>query len=63
MVTQDGDIEEILTAYQARRMPRLTVVVDASMQLVEWEIHPETEGANPGMLMGKSLAQLAAMPV
>jgi hypothetical protein len=33
------------------------------MQLVEWEIHPETEGANPGMLMGKSLAQLAAMPV
>lgn len=63
MVTQDGDIEEILTAYQARRMPRLTVVVDASMQLVDWEIHPETEGANPGMLMGKSLAQLAAMPV
>lgn len=63
MVTQPGDINEILTAYQARRLPRLTVVVEASLQLVDWEIHPETEGANPGMLMGKSLAQLAAMPV
>ena len=63
MVTQPGDIDEILTAYTARRLPRLTVVVEASLQLVDWEIHPETEGANPGMLMGKSLAQLAAMPV
>jgi 2-polyprenyl-6-methoxyphenol hydroxylase-like FAD-dependent oxidoreductase len=63
MVSQPGDIEEILAAYTARRLPRLSVVVDATLQLVEWEIHPDTEGANPGMLMGKSLAQLAAMPV
>jgi 2-polyprenyl-6-methoxyphenol hydroxylase-like FAD-dependent oxidoreductase len=63
MVTQPGEIEDILKAYTARRLPRLKVVVESTLQLVDWELHPDTEGANPGMLMGKSLAQIAAMPV
>lgn len=55
----EGTLEEQLTAFQARRLPRVRTVVEASMQLLEWELHPDTPGANPGALMGASLAALA----
>ncbi|GAB3616142.1 FAD-dependent oxidoreductase [Okibacterium endophyticum] len=57
-LTRDGDLETLLTEYEERRMPRVTLVVDASLQLVEWELHPETPDADPGALMGSSLAAL-----
>lgn len=53
------DVSEALAAYEARRKPRVKLVVDASLQLVEWEIHPQTPGADPGGLMESSLLALA----
>jgi 2-polyprenyl-6-methoxyphenol hydroxylase-like FAD-dependent oxidoreductase len=58
-LTRDGDIDELLTAYEARRKPRVKLVVDASLQLVEWELHPNTPGADPAGLMARSLQALA----
>lgn len=61
-VTREGDMEQLLTDYTNARKARLKIVVDASLQLVDWEIHPETPGANPGALMASSLKQLADTP-
>jgi len=61
-VTQDGDMEKLLTDYTNARKARLKIVVDASLQLVDWEIHPETPGADPGKLMASSLKALADNP-
>lgn len=58
-LTRDGDLEELLTAFEERRKPRVKLVVDNSLQLVEWEIHPETPDADPGALMAASLEALA----
>ena len=38
-----------------RRFPRVKMVLDNSLQLAEWEIHPETPGADPGRIMGQTL--------
>ncbi len=57
-VTRDGDIEALFTEFTARRKPRVKVVVDASLQLANWELHPDTPGANPAALMASSLAEL-----
>ncbi|CAB4889710.1 MAG: NAD(P)-binding protein [Actinobacteria bacterium] len=59
-ITRDGDMEQLLTEFTTVRKERVKIVVDASMQLVEWEIHPETPGANPGMLMGQAMGALTA---
>ena len=58
-LTRDGDVEELLTAYEARRKPRVKLVVEASLQLVDWEIHPDTPGADPGGVLARSLQALA----
>lgn len=58
-LTRDGDIDDLLTDFEERRKPRVQLVVDASLQLVDWELHPDTPGANPAQLMGQSLAALA----
>jgi 2-polyprenyl-6-methoxyphenol hydroxylase-like FAD-dependent oxidoreductase len=57
-ITRDGDMETLLAEFTARRKPRVKVVVDASLQLADWELHPDTPGANPAALMGSSLAAL-----
>ena len=51
-----------------RRFPRVKMVLDNSLTLAEWEIHPETPGADPGRIMGQTLrragrAGLMALPV
>lgn len=58
-LTREGQLDELLQAFEARRKPRVKLVVDASLQLVEWEMHPDTPGADPGGLMARSLAALA----
>lgn len=58
-ITQDGDIESLLTALEARRKPRVKLVVDTSLQLVDWELRPDSPGADPAGLMTSSLAALA----
>lgn len=59
-VTTAAALDDALTAFEARRKPRVKLVVDASMQLVEWELHPETPDADPAALMGSSLHALTA---
>lgn len=61
-VTPEGDLEEQLAAFYARRIPRIKGVVDASMQLADWELHPGTPGADPGRVMGQALMALVPAP-
>lgn len=62
LVDGDSSLEERLVSYDERRKPRIKLVLETSLQLVDWEIHPETPGADPGKLMASSLAELAANP-
>jgi 2-polyprenyl-6-methoxyphenol hydroxylase-like FAD-dependent oxidoreductase len=59
-VTRDGELEALLSDFEARRKPRVKIVVDASLTLVDWELHPNTPGANAAQLMASSLAALTA---
>ncbi|HKT03275.1 MAG TPA: FAD-dependent monooxygenase [Rugosimonospora sp.] len=58
----DGDepVEQALKAFMHRRMPRVRLVLDNSLQLVEWEMHPDTPGADPARLMSQTLEFLRA---
>ncbi|TQL48405.1 2-polyprenyl-6-methoxyphenol hydroxylase-like FAD-dependent oxidoreductase [Homoserinimonas aerilata] len=58
-VTRDGELEQLLTEFEGRRLPRVKMVVDASMKMVDWELHPGTPGADPAKLMESSLAKVA----
>lgn len=57
-VMQTGELEELLVRFEERRKPRVQMVVDASLTMVDWEIHPETPGADAAALMSSSLADL-----
>jgi 2-polyprenyl-6-methoxyphenol hydroxylase-like FAD-dependent oxidoreductase len=62
---KDQSVEDALTNYMSRRFDRCKMVIDASNTLAEWEQMewkgiPLPEGANMGMVMGKTLAALAA---
>ena len=43
-----------LPAFMARRFPRVKMVLDNSLTLAEWEIHPDTPGADPGLAWWRS---------
>lgn len=59
MLTADGaTVEGVLPAFMARRFPRVKMVLDNSLQLAAWEMHPETPGADPGRVMGQTLHAL-----
>ncbi len=60
MVTGEGEVEEILAAFVARRMPRVRTVLENSLRLAEWEIHPDTPGADPAGIMSETLDFLRA---
>jgi 2-polyprenyl-6-methoxyphenol hydroxylase-like FAD-dependent oxidoreductase len=53
-------VDEVLPAFMERRFPRVKMVLDNSLTLAEWEIHPETPGADPGRIMGQTLGALVA---
>ncbi|MGX1549304.1 FAD-dependent monooxygenase [Streptomyces adustus] len=55
MLTGGDKIEDVLPAFMERRFPRVRMVLDNSLQLAEWEIHPETPGADPGRVMAETL--------
>jgi 2-polyprenyl-6-methoxyphenol hydroxylase-like FAD-dependent oxidoreductase len=62
---KDQSVEDVLDNYMKRRFERCKMVIDASNTLAEWEQMewkgiPLPEGANMGMVMGKTLAALAA---
>lgn len=57
-VVDTASLDAALGAYESRRKPRVKIVVDASLQLVDWELHPDAPGADPAGLMASSLAAL-----
>jgi 2-polyprenyl-6-methoxyphenol hydroxylase-like FAD-dependent oxidoreductase len=64
-LAKDQSVEDVLAAYQERRYQRCKTIVDVSNTLAEWERMewagiPLPEGANMGMLMGKTLMGLTA---
>lgn len=58
MVVEDDSMDSILSRFMARRLPRVQMVVDNSLQLAEWEISPDTPGADPGGVMQRTLHAL-----
>jgi len=60
MLTSGDGVDEVLEKFMQRRYPRVKMVLDNSLQLAEWEIHPETPGADPGRVMGQTLHALTA---
>jgi len=58
MLTSGDPVDEVLPAFMERRFPRVKMVLDNSLQLAEWEIHPDTPGADPGRIMGQTLGAL-----
>ena len=58
MLTSGEGVDEVLPKFMERRFPRVKMVLDNSLQLAEWEIHPETPGADPGRIMGQTLHAL-----
>jgi 2-polyprenyl-6-methoxyphenol hydroxylase-like FAD-dependent oxidoreductase len=57
-LTGGSDVDSALKAFMERRFPRVKMVLDNSLQLAEWEIHPDTPGADPGRIMGETLHAL-----
>jgi 2-polyprenyl-6-methoxyphenol hydroxylase-like FAD-dependent oxidoreductase len=58
LVTGAEPVEQALKEFMHRRMPRVRTVVENSLQLADWEIHPETPGADPAGIMADTLAAL-----
>jgi 2-polyprenyl-6-methoxyphenol hydroxylase-like FAD-dependent oxidoreductase len=54
----DEPLETALKAFMARRMPRVKLVMENSMTLAHWEMHPGTPGADAGTIMNDTLAAL-----
>ncbi|MGW7421631.1 FAD-dependent monooxygenase [Streptomyces sp. NPDC054813] len=58
LVTGDEPLDRALARFMARRLPRVRMVLDNSLRLAEWEIHPETPGADPARIMSETLSSL-----
>ena len=58
LVTGAADLGDALAAFMLRRLPRVRMVVENSLLLADWEIHPGTPGADPGALMTRTLSSL-----
>lgn len=61
-VTAEGDLEQQLAAFYARRLPRIRGVVDASMLLAQWEQDPSAVQADPAGVMNDALQALVPAP-
>lgn len=64
-LAKEQPVEQALESFMKRRYERCKLVIDVSNTLAQWEQmewrgEPLPEGANIGMLMGKTLASLAA---
>ncbi|MFG2936881.1 FAD-dependent monooxygenase [Streptomyces sp. NPDC048282] len=60
LVAGDEPLERALERFMDRRLPRVRMVLDNSLQLAEWEIHPDTPGADPAGIMSQTLSSLTA---
>jgi hypothetical protein len=59
LLDQDSDPDSALLGFGEMRWERCRIVNENSLQLGEWEKHPTHPGAEPGRLIGESLAFLA----
>lgn len=59
MVAAGLEGNELGERLAARRIERCRIVVEGSLQLSRWEQEPDTPGADPGSLIGRSFAALA----
>lgn len=57
-LAQDGPVEALLDEFIQRRKKRVAGVVEASLQLADWELHPEQEGIDTAGVMAGALQQL-----
>ncbi|MGW1783319.1 FAD-dependent monooxygenase [Streptomyces sp. NPDC002143] len=60
LVTGDEPLEQALDRFMARRLPRVRMVLENSLRLADWEIHPDTPGADPARIMSETLHSLTA---
>lgn len=60
LVTADDPTEKALDRFMNRRLPRVRMVLENSLQLADWEIHPDTPGADPARIMSETLGNLTA---
>jgi 2-polyprenyl-6-methoxyphenol hydroxylase-like FAD-dependent oxidoreductase len=59
LLAQQHNLETALRTFGEMRWDRCRVVNENSLQLAEWEKHPGDPGADPGRLIGESMALLA----
>lgn len=60
LVRGDEPVEQALEDFMSRRLPRVRMVLENSLRLAEWEIHPGTPGADPARIMSETLDSLTA---
>jgi len=60
LVASDEPVDKALEHFMSRRLPRVRMVLENSLQLAEWEIHPGTPGADPARIMSETLDSLTA---
>jgi 2-polyprenyl-6-methoxyphenol hydroxylase-like FAD-dependent oxidoreductase len=62
MLSDGGELDDILTRFTARRLPRVRYVLDSSLQIAAWEMEQwagiTNPDANPGMLLGQATHHL-----
>jgi hypothetical protein len=58
---QDRPLPELLGAFMLRRYERCKLIVESSLQIGEWEQHPDPN-ANVGALMAR-VGQAVARPI
>jgi naringenin degradation protein FdeE len=59
LLAQESDLETALRRFGEMRFERCRLVNENSLQLGEWEKHPDDPAADPGRLIGESLGALA----
>lgn len=59
LVGEGHGVDKVLDLFMERRAQRAAMVINNSVQLARWEIAPDTPGADPAALMGRSMATLA----
>jgi 2-polyprenyl-6-methoxyphenol hydroxylase-like FAD-dependent oxidoreductase len=62
LLRTDQPLDDVLTGFMNRRYERCRMVVEHSLQLGEWQQHPDTPGADPVRLRRESDA-LLALPI
>lgn len=58
LVTGDEPVGTALEHFMRRRLPRVRMVLENSLQLADWEIHPGTPDADPARIMSETLSSL-----